>query len=75
LGAAENSCGTYSSSRVTKTVQLDIVYGMYGHIVGINYIGGVGREGEGEGWGEKRQCKVRRDGSDEWGRKGSVIVE
>jgi len=29
---------------------------MYGHIVGINYrpIGGVGREGEGEGWGEKK---------------------
>jgi len=48
---------------------------MYGHIVGIHYIGGVGREGEGEGWGEKRQCKVRRDGSHEWGRKGSVIVE
>jgi len=32
------------------------VYGMYRHIVGINYIG-VGREGEGEGLGEKGNVK------------------
>jgi len=48
---------------------------MYGHIVGINYIGGVGREGREKGGEKKRQCKVSRDGSHEWGRKGSVIVE